>query len=134
MAGCADGSLYLFRWGAAASDGGFERHDDLFRGHPDAVNGLVSVTDTVVVTACEDGALRAVHLYPHRFVGTVGHHEGGFGVEKVDVSGDGGIVASASHDQRIKFWDIKYLEVGNIVEEGKKMLLFTYSIFLSGVF
>ena len=30
---------------------------------------IVAVTDNVVITACEDGVIRAVHLYPHRFVG-----------------------------------------------------------------
>lgn len=54
---------------------------------------------------------RAVHLYPHRFIGTVGHHEHGFSVERLDISGEGELLASISHDQKIKFWNIKYLEV-----------------------
>jgi hypothetical protein len=54
---------------------------------------------------------RAVHLYPHRFIGTVGHHEGRFPIERLDISASGEIIASISHDQRIKFWSIKYLEV-----------------------
>ena len=73
---------------------------------------MVAVTDNIVLTACEDGAVRAVHLYPHRFVGTVGHHRGGFGVERLDVNGTGETVASVSHDHRVKFWNIQYLEVG----------------------
>ena len=50
-------------------------------------------------------------MYPHRFLGAVGHHSGGFGVERLDVSSTGEIVASISHDQRVKFWNIQYLEV-----------------------
>ena len=34
-----------------------------------SVKTIIAVTDNVVITACEDGVIRAVHLYPHRFVG-----------------------------------------------------------------
>jgi len=104
VAGCGDGKLYMFNAGE------FGYHSDAFPGHPDAVNAMVAVTDNVLVTACEDGSLRAVHLYPHRFVGAVGHHELGFGVERVDVSATGELVASISHDQKVKFWNISFLE------------------------
>ncbi len=63
---------------------------------------------------CDVKNFRAVHLYPHRFLGAIGHHEKGFGVERLDVSGSGGLVASVSHDQRIKFWNIEYLEVCSV--------------------
>ena len=110
VAGSGDGKLYMFNWGE------FGYHSADFPGHPDAINDLVAVTDNVIVTACEDGAIRAVHLYPHRFIGTVGHHHGNSGrpvdfpIEKLDVSRSGDIIASTSHDQRIKFWNISYLE------------------------
>ena len=68
--------------------------------HPDAVNSVLSVTDNVVMTGCEDGNVRAVHLYPHRFLGVVGHHEGELPIEKMDVSGSGEMIASISHDNR----------------------------------
>ena len=67
------------------------------------------MTENVLITACEDGAIRAVHLYPHRFLGTVGHHSGD-SIERLDVSAAGDIVASVSHDAKIKFWNISYLE------------------------
>ena len=51
-------------------------HSDQFPGHPDAVNSILSVSDTIALTGCEDGNERAVHLYPHRSLGVVGHHEG----------------------------------------------------------
>jgi WD40 repeat protein len=41
-------------------------------------------------------------------MGIVGQHT--FPVEQLDVSGDGELLASCSHDQLIKFWNIKYLE------------------------
>ena len=43
-------------------------HSWQFSGHPDGVNALIPITDNVVITGCEDGSVRAVHLYPHRFV------------------------------------------------------------------
>lgn len=52
VAGCGNGKLYMFKWG----EWGF--HADQFPGHPDAINCLVPVTENVVITACEDGALR----------------------------------------------------------------------------
>jgi hypothetical protein len=45
---------------------------DQYPGHPDAVNSMVAATDNVLITACEDGIIRAVHLFPHRFIGQVG--------------------------------------------------------------
>ena len=63
VVGSGDGKLYLFNWRE------FGLHSDQFPGHPDAINSLLAVTDNIVITACEDGAIRAVHLYPHRFVG-----------------------------------------------------------------
>jgi hypothetical protein len=33
---------------------------------------MVAATDNVLITACEDGIIRAVHLFPHRFIGQVG--------------------------------------------------------------
>ncbi len=52
VAGCGDGTLYLFNWGE------FAYHSDQFPGHPDAVNHMVAATDNVVITACEDGTIR----------------------------------------------------------------------------
>ena len=75
-------------------------HSDQFPGHPDGVNCIIPVTDNVVMTGCEDGNIRAVHLYPHRFLGVVGHHEQEFPVERLDVNTSGEIIASISHDNR----------------------------------
>ena len=65
VVGTAKGILYLFNWRE------FGEHSDKFGGHPGAINDLVAVTDNLVITACEDGAIRAVHLFPHRFVGKI---------------------------------------------------------------
>ena len=82
------------------SKGQYGLHSDQFPGHPDGVNCIIPVTDNVVMTGCEDGNIRAVHLYPHRFLGVVGHHEQEFPVERLDVNTSGEIIASISHDNR----------------------------------
>ena len=63
VVGTSKGILYLFNWRE------FGYHSDKFGGHPGSINDLVAVTDNLVITACDDGAIRAVHLFPHRFVG-----------------------------------------------------------------
>jgi len=104
VVGSGTGQLYLF------SKDQYGLHSDQFPGHPDGVNALLPITDNVLITGCEDGNVRAVHLYPHRFLGVVGHHEDEFPIEKLDVNTNGEIVASLSHDNRVKFWNVQYLE------------------------
>jgi len=104
VVGSGAGPLYLF------SKDQYGLHSDQFPGHPDGVNCIIPVTDNVVMTGCEDGNIRAVHLYPHRFLGVVGHHEQEFPVERLDVNTSGEIIASISHDNRVKFWNVRYLE------------------------
>lgn len=104
VVGSGTGTLYLF------SKGQYGLHSDQFPGHPDGINCLVPITENVLLTGCEDGNIRAVHLYPHRFLGVVGHHEDNFPVEKLDVNTTGELVGSISHDNRVKFWNVAYLE------------------------
>lgn len=104
VVGSGTGQLYLF------SKGQYGLHSDQFPGHPDGVNCLVPITDNVLITGCEDGNIRAVHLFPHRFLGVVGHHEDNFPIEKLDVNTTGELVGSISHDNRVKFWNVAYLE------------------------
>jgi len=117
VVGSGDGKLFLF------SKGQYGLHSDQFPGHPDAVNCLVPITDNVVITGCEDGNVRAVHLYPHRFLGVVGHHEDAFPVERLDVNSTGELVASTSHDNRVKFWNVAYLEEMDYDKTKKPLIL-----------
>lgn len=52
---------------------------------------------------------RAVSILPNRFVGVVGEH-GEFPIEQIRLSPDKNILASCSHDQKIKFWDVKHFK------------------------
>jgi WD40 repeat protein len=110
LVGSSKGLLYLFNWGQ------FGYHSDEFPGVKCAINCLLPVTENIVVCAGEDGILRAIHLFPQRHLGVVGQHQ--LSVESLDISCDGQFIASCSHDQKIKFWNIKYLE--DIQVDGKK--------------
>ena len=54
VVGCGDGKLYMYNWKE------FGYHSADFPGHPSAINSLIAVTDNVIITACEDGAIRYV--------------------------------------------------------------------------
>lgn len=110
LVGSSNGTLYLFNWGE------FGYHSDEFPGIKHGINCLLPVTENIVVCACEDGILRATHLFPQRHLGVVGQHQ--LSVESLDISNDGQFIASCSHDQKIKFWNVKYFE--DIKVDGKK--------------
>lgn len=103
LAGTSKGKLYLFNWNE------FGYHSDLFPGIKINVNSMIPITENIVVTGCEDGNLRATHLFPHRHLGIVGQHNH-LSIETIDINNNGEFIASASLDNDIKFWNIKYFE------------------------
>ncbi|GLH05045.1 WD repeat-containing protein 55 homolog [Gryllus bimaculatus] len=110
VAATAKGTVYLFNWGE------FGYHSDEFPNPKKGINSLIPITENIILTACEDGILRATHLFPHRHLGVAGQHQ--LPVECVDISHDGDLIASYGHDQLIKFWRIRYFE--DIEIDGKK--------------
>lgn len=104
VVGSSNGKLYIF------DQGSYGHYSDEYPGHPGAINDMVAVTDKIIITGCEDGILRAIHLFPHKFIGQVGHHGNNMPSEKLDVNGAGNLIASTSLDKKVKFWDISYLE------------------------
>ena len=44
------------------------------------------------------------------FLSLLNCHHSGDSIERLDVSAGGELVASVSHDSKIKFWNISYLE------------------------
>lgn len=112
VCGNGDGILNLFSWGQWGDI------SDRFPGHPLSIDSCVAVSDSVVCTGSMDGIIRAVHILPNRFIGTIGEHND-FPVERMRLSRDGNILASCSHDQMIKFWDVSHLK-GFIVDPASK--------------
>jgi len=47
----------------------------------------------------------------------VGQHS--FFIEALDISNDGTLVASTSHDNDVRFWNVKYFETLNVTEKVK---------------
>ncbi|XP_063846581.1 WD repeat-containing protein 55-like isoform X2 [Scylla paramamosain] len=112
VAGTGEGTMYIFKWGE------FAHHIDQFPGHKGMINCIVPLTDNLLVTGCEDTNIRAVQMYPHRFVGVVGEHDD-FGVDNLSVSHDGTLLASCASEEVVHFWNIEYLyDLDN--EESKK--------------
>ena len=79
-----------------------------FPGHPESVDSIVVIDEHTVVTGSSDGMLRIVSCLPNQLLGLVGEH-GDFPIESVRMSRNKNFLASASHDNRIKFWNIDYL-------------------------
>lgn len=102
VSGSSKGNLFVYNWEE------FGLHSDAFPGPKTAINALVPITENIVVTACEDGTLRATHLFPHRHLGIVGQHN--LSIECVDICSTGQFIASSSHNNDIKFWNIEYFE------------------------
>jgi WD40 repeat protein len=106
IAGLGNGNMYIFDWKA------FGYHSDAFGDHPSAINCMIPIMDNIVITGCDDGKIRAISLFPHRFLGVVGHHK--FPIERLDISTCGHYIASTSHDGRVRFWNISYFEDPNL--------------------
>ncbi|XP_055541992.1 WD repeat-containing protein 55 homolog [Wyeomyia smithii] len=100
VVGSSKGNFYTFNWGQ------FGYHCDAFTGPQAGVNKMVPITERIAVTGGEDGILRAMHLVPGRVLGIVGQHS--LAVETIDINSTGELIASSSHDNDIRFWNIRY--------------------------
>ena len=112
LATTSKGKMYVYNWGE------FGLHSDEFPSvTKKALNCMVPITENVVITGGEDGILRATSLFPHHNLGVVGQHS--LSIEALDVNCDGTLIASSSHNNDIKFWNVQYFETLNVVERVK---------------
>ncbi|GAB1864969.1 WD repeat-containing protein 55 homolog [Camponotus japonicus] len=112
LSATSKGKMYVYNWGE------FGLHSDEFPNvTKTAINCMIPVTENVVITGGENGIVRATSLFPHRQLGIVGQHD--FSVEALDISNDGILIASSSHNNDIKFWNVQYFETLNITEPVK---------------
>ncbi|XP_022084469.1 WD repeat-containing protein 55-like [Acanthaster planci] len=102
VCGASDGALNIYNWNE------FGDLSDRFPGHPQSVDTCVALTDSMVCTGSMDGMIRAVNILPNRFLGVIGDHDD-FPIESLALSADKQILASCSHDQKIKFWNVAHL-------------------------
>ncbi|XP_029040148.1 WD repeat-containing protein 55 homolog isoform X1 [Osmia bicornis bicornis] len=112
LVGTSKGKMYIYNWGE------FGLHSDEFPSlTKKAINCMIPITDNVVITGGEDGMLRATSLFPRRNLGVVGQHD--LSIETLDVNRDGTLIASSSHNNDIKFWNVQYFETLNVTEPVK---------------
>uniref|UniRef100_A0A182W6P2 WD repeat-containing protein 55 homolog n=1 Tax=Anopheles minimus TaxID=112268 RepID=A0A182W6P2_9DIPT len=102
VVGTSKGNYYTFNWGQ------FAYHCDAFTGPKASANRMVPITEQIAVMAGEDGVIRAMHLVPGRVLGIVGQHS--MAIDAMDISGSGELIATSSHDNDVRFWNIKYFE------------------------
>ncbi|XP_037902837.1 WD repeat-containing protein 55 homolog [Hermetia illucens] len=100
--GTSKGRFYSFNWGE------FGYHSDMFPGMKAPIGVMVPLTDRIGCVSGEDGVLRAAHIAPFRNLGIVGQHS--LSVESLDINHSGEYIASSSHNNDVRFWNVKYFE------------------------
>jgi WD40 repeat protein len=111
VCGTGEGVLNIFNrdeWGNMS---------DRFTGHPSSVDCIVKLNDSVFLTGCFDGNIRACSIQPNRFIGVIGDHDE-FPIQHLCVSSDNKICASISHDECVKFWDVEKLSDLQVKEKN----------------
>ncbi|XP_060836104.1 WD repeat-containing protein 55 homolog isoform X2 [Rhopalosiphum padi] len=117
VCGTGEGSLITF------NTGDFSVFNDEFpcvdKGA--AVNRLVPVTENIIISALDNGKIRATNLFPNCHLGIVGHHQD-MSVDLLDISDNGHLLASTSYFSSIvKFWNIEFFEDFDLKKHFKKI-------------
>lgn len=102
VCGSQAGALNIFSYGK------FDALDDSFPGHPESVSAMLKIDEETIATGSSDGLIRLVSIHPNKLIGVLGEHEE-FDIETLRKNADNTLMASCSHDCRIKFWDIRCL-------------------------
>jgi WD40 repeat protein len=110
--GDSTGKIYFFNWGE------FGYHSDVYPGKIEAINAIIPITQKIGILGSDDGYLRAVHFYPHKYLGVVGRQQ--FPIEKMDVCNDGHLIGSISHDETVRFWNVSYFSGFTLPNEVEK--------------
>jgi WD40 repeat protein len=117
VCGTGEGSLITF------NTGDYSVYNDEFpcvdKGA--AINRLVPVTENIIISALDNGKIRATNLFPNCHLGIVGHHQD-MSVDLLDISDNGHLIASTSYFSNIvKFWNIEFFEDFDIKNHFKKI-------------
>jgi WD repeat-containing protein 55 len=113
IAGTQEGPILVF------SSGSWRDQSDRFPGHPHSVSALAKVDESTVLTGSSDGIIRLVSVQPNRLLGAIGDHDD-YPIERLCVSYDKCTLASCSHDNTVKLWDIGYFWDEDEAEEEKE--------------
>ncbi|KAF8513590.1 WD40 repeat-like protein [Hysterangium stoloniferum] len=85
---------------------------DRIPGHPSSIDALCALTQDVILTGSSDGLVRAVQIFPTKFLGIIADH-GDFPIERMKLDRQSKWLGSASHDEVLKLTD-----VGDALEES----------------
>lgn len=112
VCGSQGGVLSLYSWGY------WNDCSDRFPGHPESIDAIVKFDEDTVITGSSDGALRVLSVLPNKLLGVVGEHAD-MPLERLALSGDHRVLASTSHDNAVKLWDLSCLhdDSGDEAEE-----------------
>ena len=100
LCGTQDGAIKMFEWGAWGEPTGS------YHGHPSSISTIQVIDNNSIFTGSSDGLIRVVQVLPHKIYGVLGDC-GDLPVEELRVSHDNALMASVSHDQAVRFWDVR---------------------------
>ncbi|XP_023299450.2 WD repeat-containing protein 55 homolog [Lucilia cuprina] len=112
VVGSSKGNLYTYNWGQ------FGYHCDKFPGVKSPMSEMIPITDRIACVAGEEGIIRAVHIAPFRNLGVVGQHS--MPIESLDINHSGELIASSSHNNDVRFWNVKYFEEFGDIKYNEK--------------
>lgn len=106
VCGTGEGVLAIFSvgtWGDVS---------DRFPGHTPSIDALAKIDEDTLVMGTSDGKLKIVTIQPDREIGVIGgsnsHNE--FPIERVELTTDGHHVATMTHDNIVRLFDISVLD------------------------
>lgn len=79
---------------------------DRIPGHPSSIDALCTLTQDVIITGSSDGLIRAVQIFPTKFLGVLADH-GEFPIERIKLDRNSKWLGSASHDEMLKLTDVE---------------------------
>ncbi|KAF8926609.1 hypothetical protein BGZ52_005391, partial [Haplosporangium bisporale] len=102
VVGSQEGVLNIYSWGDWGDC------TDRFIGHPNSIDTICKIDENTVATGSSDGIIRVIDILPNKFQGIVGEHDD-FPIEVIRLSHDKTYLASCSHDDTVRFWDVRYM-------------------------
>lgn len=116
ITGSEGGVLNLFKWDW------FGDSKDRIVGHPEPIETIVKFNERLLLTGCSDGWVRIVSLFPNSvkiFQNHADDIDEAMPITKIELSRCKKFLASISHDNCIKFYDIsEILTIGENDGEG----------------